>query len=78
MKREQREEDARWRVQQVGKAGGKILYPFKSSISREVNVSVTMGPGEAVEVNKGQVVKHVLCNSFERNFAFILRALRIH
>lgn len=51
--------------------------PFKSSISGEVNVSVTMGPGESVEVSKGQVLKQLLCNSFGGNFAFILRAMRI-
>lgn len=33
--------------------------PFKSSISGEVNVSVTMGPGEAVEISKGQVLKQL-------------------
>ena len=35
-----------------------------------------MGPGEAVEVGQGQVRKQ-FC-ALERNFAFILRAVRIY
>lgn len=59
MKREQRKKMLAGRDSAGAKCQSRIVA-FKSSSAGEWNVSVVVGPGEAIELGKGQVMNHLL------------------